>query len=85
MLEARTPMENSCFNSTKIALFDPPVFVADNSIMATKIHPAKPAKKPKTSARPMSNDRLLKLAAKNQPPQSWYEERVDPTKPAHRR
>jgi hypothetical protein len=29
----------------------------------------------------MSSAVLLKLAAKNRPPQSWYEETVDPFKP----
>jgi hypothetical protein len=30
----------------------------------------------------MTNARLLKLAAKHRPPQSWYDEQDDPTKPA---
>jgi len=33
---------------------------------------------------PMSNDRLLELASKHQPPQSWYEEDVNPFEPERR-
>jgi hypothetical protein len=36
----------------------------------------------KARVRPLSNARLLKLAAKSRPPQSWYDETIDPTKPA---
>jgi hypothetical protein len=35
----------------------------------------------KPRARRLSNAELLKLAAKNQPPQHWYDEQADPTKP----
>jgi len=30
----------------------------------------------------LSNAALLKLAARHRPPQQWYDDQVDPTKPA---
>ena len=36
---------------------------------------------PKKAAAPLTHAQLLKLAARNRPPQSWYDEQVDPTKP----
>jgi hypothetical protein len=44
---------------------------------------SKPRRKPaaKAPARPLSHAQLLKLAAKHRPPQSWYDETIDPTKP----
>jgi hypothetical protein len=53
----------------------------DNLGMATKVQRAKPVRRRKAAARPLNNARLLKLAAKHRPPQSWYDEQVDPTKP----
>jgi len=35
----------------------------------------------KARLRPLPNAALLKLAAKHRPPQSWYDENIDPTKP----
>jgi hypothetical protein len=48
--------------------------------MAAKLQ-VKSRKPRKRSSKPLSNAQLLKLAAKQRPPQSWYEESVDPTKP----
>jgi hypothetical protein len=47
-------------------------------------HPAKKASRPrpKYAAKELSNAELLKLAAKHHPPQAWYDEQIDPTKPA---
>jgi hypothetical protein len=42
--------------------------------------PTSRAKKKPTKR--LSNDQLLKLAAKRRPPQSWYDEKDDPTQPA---
>jgi hypothetical protein len=51
--------------------------------MATKAkRKPKATKAPKRSTEPISNARLLKLAAKRRPPQSWYDDQTDPTKPA---
>ena len=36
----------------------------------------------KRPAKRLSNAQLLKLAAKRRPPQSWYDQTIDPTKPA---
>jgi hypothetical protein len=36
----------------------------------------------KTGAGRLSNSQLLKLAAKHKPPQAWYDQQDDPTKPA---
>jgi hypothetical protein len=33
---------------------------------------------------PLSNDRLLQLAATRRPPQSWYDETASPFEPANR-
>lgn len=53
--------------------------------MATRT-PKKPAKSPvrakrATGATKLSNQELLKLAAKNRPPQAWYDEAVNPFEP----
>jgi hypothetical protein len=50
--------------------------------MPANIQHAKPAKKRKAPPRQLTNARLLKLAAKNRPPKSWYDEQDDPTKPS---
>jgi hypothetical protein len=47
--------------------------------VARKKLPRKKARK--ASAKPLTNAELLKLAAKHRPPQSWYDEQIDPTKP----
>jgi hypothetical protein len=41
----------------------------------------KPAKSKRT---PPNNAKLLKLAAKNRPPQRWFDETTDPTVPARK-
>jgi hypothetical protein len=33
---------------------------------------------------PLSNDRLLELAAARRPPQSWYDEKINPFEPSSR-
>ena len=38
-----------------------------------------PRRPKKTAA--LTHAQLLKLAARNRPPQSWYDEQIDPTKP----
>jgi hypothetical protein len=59
--------------------------VADIFSMATTTTRAKRAglkpRKAKPSARALSSAALLKLAAKHRPPQRWYDEQADPTKP----
>jgi hypothetical protein len=41
----------------------------------------RPPRKPKTKAATLSNEELLQLAAKRRPPQSWYDEGVNPFEP----
>jgi len=50
---------------------------------ATK-QPSGEAPKPKAKAasKVLTNSELLKLAGKNRPPQSWYDDQTDPTQPA---
>jgi hypothetical protein len=52
--------------------------------MAIKLPARKSAPSRKRPIKPLSNAQLLKLAAKKRPPQSWYEEQIDPTKPARK-
>ena len=44
----------------------------------------KPAKPRRKRAVPLAYDKLLKLAPKMKPPQSWYDEGVDPFQPEQR-
>ena len=50
----------------------------------TKPAAKRPVRKPasKAGSARLSNAQLLKLAAKNKPPQAWYDEQANPTKPA---
>ena len=48
---------------------------------ATRAKRKKKARKPKARARRLTHSQLLKLAAKHRPPQSWYDEQIDPMKP----
>jgi hypothetical protein len=41
----------------------------------------KPAKPRRKRAEALAYDKLLKLAPKMKPPQSWYDEGIDPFKP----
>ena len=51
--------------------------------------PARKSLTPKLSdaaqPRPMGLGRLLRYASKRRPPQMWYEEAADPTKPARKK
>jgi hypothetical protein len=50
---------------------------------ATITHPKrKPAKAAKRPPRKLTNAKLLKLASKHRPPQSWFDETDVPFKPA---
>jgi hypothetical protein len=51
-------------------------------ITTKKRAPRKSAKR--RSAPTLSNAQLLKLAQKNRPPQSWFDEQSDPTQPQRR-
>jgi hypothetical protein len=57
---------------------------SDNSPMPSMKQSVKKASRApaKPAAKQLSNAELLKLAARNRPPQKWYDEQVDPTKPA---
>jgi hypothetical protein len=52
--------------------------------MAMTKQPARKSSKGrlKPVGRHLSNADLLKLAAKQRPPQSWYDDQPDPTKPS---
>jgi hypothetical protein len=39
---------------------------------------------PKRPRRKLSNAQLLKLAARSRPPQSWFDDTTDPTRPEKR-
>jgi hypothetical protein len=39
------------------------------------------AKKPKKGLKQLSNAELLRLARKRKPPQSWYDEKINPFEP----
>jgi hypothetical protein len=41
-------------------------------------------KKTRKHTQKLSNAQLLKIAARSRPPQSWYDETTDPTKPQKR-
>ena len=48
------------------------------------LKPQRPAAKKSASGsnpRPLGSAALLKLAARNRPPQAWYDEATDPFKP----
>jgi len=64
--------------------FDLATEASDNSIMPlVKREASQPRKKRAESAvKKLSNADLLKLAARHQPPQEWYEDATDPTRPA---
>jgi hypothetical protein len=54
-----------------------------SDMASTLAHPKrKAAKAGKRSHRKLSNAKLLKLAAKHRPPQSWFEQTDVPFKPA---
>ena len=57
--------------SSKIRSYAPPKLVV-NRAKATK---------GKKSVAPLSNARLLELAQTRKPPQSWYDETIDPFEP----
>jgi hypothetical protein len=64
--------------------FDLPCEASDNYTMPLVKREAnrlrkKPAKSP---AKKLSNAALLKLAARHRPPQEWYDDETDPTRPA---
>ena len=41
----------------------------------------RPGKKKAGRCPPLTNEQLLRLAAKNRPPQSWYDEDANPFEP----
>ncbi len=55
-----------------------------NRGMPSTTQPSKkqPKSRVKASDKQLSNAELLKLAVKNRPPQAWYDDESDPTKPA---
>jgi hypothetical protein len=73
---------NPCF-----AIIDRLAITLDNTFMASTAARIKQTRGKarntavKRPARRLSNASLLKLAAKRRPPQRWYDEQTDPTKP----